>query len=282
MNRNEIRESFKNTNAFYWVSFDPEKRLENFTNSFMSYLDSIEEECEKYGLPSGRFEKKLYDLAMKYLGSQSRCMSWAITGPARFPVRSQENRQRSSENNLNNYLDYVKNFEKLLKRITRRSESQDDKKAKWEKQIEERRKEQEIMKTFNREYKKDYQKAFEKLPDYMKEEILSIGRCWNIEKPYFLPFKLSNNLANIKRLEQQIKMIDKSRENKDGQEFEFDGGKVAFDSQEIRYNIYFDEIPPVEMRTKIKSLGFKWSPTRKAWTRNAKTISLENIKKIFE
>ena len=281
MDIKQIKETFKNTNAFYWVSFEPEKRLESFTNNFISNINEIKELCEKYELSSEKFENKLYNLAMKYLGSQARCVSWAISGPARFPVKTQEKRQNYCENHLNNYVDYVNNFEKLLKRITRKSESENDKKAKWEKQIEERKKEQEIMKTFNKEAKKDFKTAFEKLPQNMQEEILHIKSIFNMEIPHFPAFKLSNNLANIKRLEQQIKLIDKSRENKDGQEFVFDGGKVAFDSQEIRYNIYFDEIPSVETRTKIKSLGFKWSPTRKAWTRNAKTIRLEDIKNIL-
>lgn len=33
---------------------------------------------------------------------------------------------------------------------------------------------------------------------------------------------------------------------------------------------------------KLKSHGFKWSPRRRAWTRGAKTIRVETVKKILE
>ena len=55
----------------------------------------------------------------------------------------------------------------------------------------------------------------------------------------------------------------------------------AFDGDEIRWNISFDSIPEADMRTKLKSHGFKWSPRRQAWTRGAKTMSINTIKEIL-
>ena len=37
-----------------------------------------------------------------------------------------------------------------------------------------------------------------------------------------------------------------------------------------------------ELKEKAKELGFKWSPRRGAWTRGAKTITVETVKKILE
>ena len=96
----------------------------------------------------------------------------------------------------------------------------------------------------------------------------------------FESFELRNNLVNIKRLEDQVKTIDACRE-KSGLNFEFTGGKVEYDADEIRYNIFFDEKPDEIMRIKLKSHGFKWSPRRGTWTRGAKTIRLETIKQIL-
>ena len=163
----------------------------------------------------------------------------------------------------------------MLKRIVRRNETQDDKKAKWTAQIEALKSKQDMMKSVNALIRKGKIKEAEelaggKLPqDFM-------GRIG------FPAYELRNNLANIKRLEAQVKQIDIVRQNKAESGFEFAGGRVEFDPAEIRYNIYFDDIPAEELRSKLKSRGFKWSPKRGAWTRGAKTISINTIKDILD
>ena len=64
----------------------------------------------------------------------------------------------------------------------------------------------------------------------------------------FASFTLRNNLANIKRLEEQILQIDKARELKTS--FEVNGVKIEFDEVEIRFNIIFDSIPNEAIRSK--------------------------------
>lgn len=279
MQKELIIENMKKTNAFYNVSFSPDERLQRFINNFLARNDEIKELCDQYGLDCTKFQERHYRLAMDYLYSQSRCISSAIVGPARFPIEKASKRFDWSLAKLNKYDDYYCNFEKLVKRITRKRQSQDDKKTEWEKKVEQLKVIQEQMKTFNKQCKKDYQKAFNALPEFLQKDLDVNKRCWNMENPYFLPYQLRNNLANIKRLEEQIKTIDRCREIKSG--FSFNGGRVEFDSSEIRYNIFFDEIPNLEIRTKIKQYGFKWSPTRKAWTRGAKTISQRLIQDIL-
>lgn len=278
--KEEIKNNFANTRAWDYTSFDPEKRMEHFTNEFFEDLENIKNLCVNYKVESEKFENKVYQLAIDYLYSKSRCISWAIVGPARFPVAKAEKRSNSADNKLNNYVNFVNNFEKLLKKITRKKETEEDKKSKWKKELEERKKLQELMKKFNKESKKDYERSFEELPEFLKEELFSLKKCFNLEKPYFVEFKLRNNLANIKRLEEQIQVIEKCQ-NKNLDDYIFAGGKVVYDAEEIRYNIFFDEIPSIEIRQKIKSNGFKWSPSRKAWTRGAKTISLDTIKTLL-
>ena len=54
---------------------------------------------------------------------------------------------------------------------------------------------------------------------------------------------------------------------------------TSFNAEEIRWNIFFDDIPNQERREKLKRNGFKWSPRRQAWTRGAKTMSENYLKK---
>lgn len=267
-------EQMKKTNAFYWVSFDPEKRMESFITGIKNAQNKIKEKCNEYGVMSERILEKHFNLAMNCLYSQSRCMSWAITGPARFPVASQQRKQNHAEAHLNKLVEFENNIEKLLKRITRRAETEDDKKTKWLEKIEKLKKLQEMMKDVNKLIRQGKQSEAEE-----KYGIKLEKNCWgNIG---FESYELRNNLANIKRLEDQVKQIDRAREIKSDSGFEFDGGSVEFDAEEIRYNIFFDSIPEQELRSKLKTYGFKWSPKRGAWTRGAKTINIKTIKSIL-
>lgn len=87
-------------------------------------------------------------------------------------------------------------------------------------------------------------------------------------------------MANIKRLESQIDQINKFRD-KNVDDYVFEGGHVEYDPEEIRFNIFFDDKPDEETRSRLKSRGFKWSPRRGAWTRGAKTITMKTIKELL-
>lgn len=271
---NEQKEQMMKTNAFYNVSFDPEKRLERFISDIENEDAKIDELCQQYGVDSQKFKDKHFRLALDYLYAQSRCLSWAITGPARFPVKTQEKRQATCEDRLNRLVNFENNIEKYLKKITHQVETQDDKKDNWLKKIEALKARQDMMKDVNKLIRQG--KKCEAEEKYnVKLEPNWLGNYG------FESYELRNNLANIKRLEEQVKTIDCCRE-KSGLNFEFAGGKVEYDAEEIRYNIFFDEKPDDIMRTKLKSHGFKWSPRRGAWTRSAKTINSQTIKKILE
>lgn len=98
---NEQKEQMRQTHAFDGVSFDPEKRIEQFIAGIESEDSKIDELCQKYGVDSQKLKDKHFRLALDYLYAESRCLSWAITGPARFPVKTQEKRQATCEDRLN-------------------------------------------------------------------------------------------------------------------------------------------------------------------------------------
>lgn len=177
-------------------------------------------------------------------------------------------------NKLSRLSYFMNNFEKTLIKITRPKETQDDKKEKWLKQLKEAKIWQEVMKEVNA----DLRKGLTPEEAYGMRGLTCKKNGWG--NYGFESYELRNNLANIKRLESQIAQIDRLRE-KEISDFDFDGGKVKYDPEEIRFNIFFDDKPSEEIRTKLKSRGFKWSPSRGAWTRGAKTISLKTIKELL-
>lgn len=278
MNNLIIEKDFA-TRAFYGVSFTPESRGNRFIADYETINNNIINLCKQYDVAPARFLEKHYKLATAYLASESRCASAFVVGPAKFPIARMEKRANNSYNHLERLVYFRENIEKTLKKITRRTETQDDKKAKWIKQVETLKAYHEKMKKVNSLLRKKDIAALVALVGQKDADIL--------QQPDFLgrvgypDYKLTNNLATIKRLEEQIRQIDNIRE-KDITGFSFDGGNVEFDKEEIRYNIFFDEKPNEEIRTKLKSHGFKWSPRRGAWTRGAKTISIKTVENILK
>ena len=259
--------------AFYNVSFDPDKRGERFVEDFEEVNKEIINLCNQYEVDPNRLLEKHYKLATAYLSAESRCASAAVVGFSKFPVARMEKRHKQTQNHLERLVYFRDNIEKTLKRITRKTETQEDKKTRWIKKIEFLKLYQEMMKDVNSMVRKGKIKEAEE-----KYNLKLKPNCWgNIG---FESYELRNKLANIKRLEEQVKQIDNLRSNELAG-FSFNGGTVEFDKEEIRWNIFFDEKPNEEIRSKIKARGFKWSPRRGAWTRGAKTISVETIKLIL-
>ena len=46
-----------------------------------------------------------------------------------------------------------------------------------------------------------------------------------------------------------------------------EGGEAVANQEENRLQLLFDEKPSEEQRSKLKSWGFRWSPSNKAWQR---------------
>lgn len=76
---NELqKEQMRQTRAFDGISFDPEKRIEQFIVGIDSENSKIDELCQKYGVDSQKLKDKYFKLALDYLYAESRCLSWTV------------------------------------------------------------------------------------------------------------------------------------------------------------------------------------------------------------
>lgn len=82
----------------------------------------------------------------------------------------------------------------------------------------------------------------------------------------FPAFALSNNNANIKRIEQRIAELQALRDRADKEEAG-DGYTYREDTAENRVMFIFDGKPDPAVRDLLKREAFKWSPSREAWVR---------------
>ena len=161
--------------------------------------------------------------------------------------------------------------EKLLDKIRstgRGGISADDREAveKLETKLERLKADQEHMKAVNAYYRKH--KTLEGCPALTPEGIAelqaSMSRDWHKNPVPYPSFYLSNNNANIHRVEQRIHDL-KNRSEFAG--WEFPGGRAEINEGENRLQLFFDEKPGDEQRQALKHGGFRWSPSQGAWQR---------------
>lgn len=124
------------------------------------------------------------------------------------------------------------------------------------------------MKKVNAYYRKNgTMKGFEGISDEKAAEIDEAVKnsCSWITAPY-APYELSNNNAEINRLKKRIAALE-SRAEVGFVGWQFEGGEAVANREENRLQLLFDEKPNEEQRSKLKSWGFRWSPSNKAWQR---------------
>jgi hypothetical protein len=86
------------------------------------------------------------------------------------------------------------------------------------------------------------------------------------EKQPFSSYTLTNNNADIKRMDTRIKELTRKIEvGFSG--WEFEGGRAEANTDMNRLQLFFDEKPSESQRANLKANGFKWAPSQDAWQR---------------
>ena len=265
------------------IVFDPERLGERLLNELeeglTAFLAKIPEELRS------EYEERYISKYRDWLSAMGRTLSVMITGPANFNNRRHEKMNRYERSA---YERFEKWQEAVLKRINRQHRL-----VGWEEverlqnKLDALTELQELMKSTNKIVRST------KLSDVEKyEELEALGLVkhqiaevmaepeYAFQKKGFQTFQLSNNLAKIKATEEAIKRHTAMAECED-KEFTFDGGTVEFCYSEERIRIHFDAIPNVEMRAKLKSEAFKWSPKNSAWQRQLTPNAVRATKRVL-
>lgn len=144
--------------------------------------------------------------------------------------------------------------------------SSDDENAveKLTEKLENRQQRQEMMKKVNALIrKKDVAGLVALVGEKRAAELQQPDFCGRIG---FASYSLQNNNAEINRLKKRIAQLTQAAEREDVEE-EHEG--YTYKEEENRCQFVFDGKPDEETRTKLKNNGFKWSPSRMAWVRQA-------------
>ena len=307
MNKYEINEETaklaKELNSF------SDYKENSATNEYNSYLtrfeQNVNELIDKYPQNineevlnlieyyKDKYSKKLAFAINKHNSIECRMPSIMIAGPAKFNVRKKEKQNNARESfwkeygylfDENNYY-----FNKIKILITNKIIFSDDAMAieKLETKIADLEEMQKLMKEVNAYYRKH--KTLDGCELLNEQEIRKLKYNMELITWHNAPFPtyaLTNNLAEIKRLKERVenikKLKDRAETNTTDKYIKIDGLEVVEDATDMRIRLIFDNIPNEEIRTILKSNGFKWSPKNSAWQRQLTNNGIYSTKRVLE
>lgn len=262
--------------AYSGTSFSPERRADTTIKEHSDLLTA-----DLVNVPDNYKEKyqlKFIGHFTAWLHSKSRCMSSMITGPARFPVERMKKYNQWEDNKYNEFMTWRKRILAALAR-SERKRTQGSELERATANLEGCKKNHEIMKSANAIIRKH--KGQDTAIPHLQELGISLTDANILLHPretYYGPgyrtFELSNNNANIKRLEQRVKELTAKEKMKEAisegaevPEITVNGTVIRKDFTSDRVHIIFDGKPAPNVIAALKSSGFHWSPFHKVWMR---------------
>jgi hypothetical protein len=253
--------------SYYGTSFSPERRGETTINELNDVLNSdLEEIKEATEEQKADYIKKFRSLFSSWLSAQSRCVSTMIAGPANFPVRRMQKYNEWERNKYEAFEYWRSKAKKAIIKSTLPEKTTGGELEKSRMQLESMKKNHELMKEGNKRIKEALKKG-ENIDKYLTD-------VFNIQ-PHMLEwtmkfgFGLQNSNANIKRVEERIKELERRDANatKENKVIPFDGGNVIVNWSLNRVQIQHDSKPDYSVISSLKHGGFHWSPSERAWQR---------------
>lgn len=245
------------------------------------------EEAERAYRLAERYSKKMAEYYNKESSIGMMCPSVLISGAGNFPVKKKERQVAAWERN-HEFYQYVQGILAKIENILYGREiiKSDDERAieKLEEKLEDMKKLQEDMKAANKALLlKDKEAGNDQLREmgYSEESIEELRKPDYLGRVGYPNFQLSNNNANIHRVEERLKRLRAVKE-RGSSEQEYKTFKVVENTEAMRYQIIFDGKPDAEIRTLLKSNGFKWAPSQGAWQRQITSNGKWALKKVVE
>lgn len=286
--------------AFGGVSMSPERRGDSFRAEYAAELASDYEFFKAHATKGGtldlldaqfaQYRAGCRRVSAAFLASESRCISSFITGPSNFPVRRAEKRNEIARRRLNEMIDFRERARRAVVKALRPDlrpimAGDSDAIERLELELSKAESLQGRMKNANkaiRANKKHGPEAqigalvFLGFSAGVAAKLLEADCCGRIG---FADYQLQNNNASIQRIKKRIASLAAAKAAP-VQELQCANGiRVEDDPPANRVRIFFPGKPEEAVRSKLKAVGFRWSPTIGAWQayRNYRSIEAANV-----
>lgn len=234
-----------------------------------------------------RFALRHVSLTRRAWAMDSRCMSWFIVGPARFPTDRNRKKMDAADNAYGVVREHVNAAKKSVERAafpygapgdairSNNPDAPDLIRAK----IEKLKAAHALMKATNAAIRSvkggDVEAMIQAVVDATgfresrAREIVCPREAWMGQG--FPGYALSGELAEIKRLEDRLAVIERNRERGTVSRTHNTAAgavEVVENGDAARIQILFTGKPDAETRGLLKSNGFRWAPSEGAWQRH--------------
>ncbi len=280
-------------NGYRNISFTPEKRVDlvqgdyarDVKDLYDELLQVAPEEKEQIEEDIQRFKENYRTKYISWLGALGNTASTMITGGSGFNVRKNQKKQGTEERRYQELRDFKEKVSKKLKSKYKKDGpikgNDPDAITKLKDKLAKEQSEKEEMKRINAIFKKNGKLTKE---DFKSQELFERAKS-NLKFSYdnkpFPSFELTNANGRIKNIKERVESLSKKKE-RGNKEYLINGIKVVEDVEDNRLRLFFDGIPPVEQRNKLKSNGFRWSPYNSAWQRQLTPNAIYTTKQILE
>lgn len=245
------------------------------------------DEAERAYRLAERYSKKMAEYYNKESSIGMMCPSVMISGAGNFPVKKKE-RQVAAWQRNHEFYQYVQGILGKIENIMYGREviKSDDERAieKLEEKLEDLKAMQEHMKMVNKAIR---MKDTEAGNDVLREMGYSEENIKELRKPDYRgitgypSFQLTNNNANIHRIEGRIKKLKEVKERGDRMA-EYELFKVVENAEIMRLQIFFDDKPDSDTREILKKNGFRWAPSQGAWQRQLTDNAKYSLKRVIK
>lgn len=287
------------------TNWDPEKRgraeCAEYAQTMSQDFEALHAQATQGGtldIFGDEFERYRANCAKRfraYLYSRSRLVSSFIAGRSKFPSARMAKRGSISDKRLVELLDFRAHAKRAILRKLRPDlapirANDSDAVARYQSELSKLTAQQQRMKAANAAIRanKKHGAAGQVLAlvnlgftPGIAAKLLEPDFCGRIGFPDYM---LTNNGANMRRIAARIEDIEKFQEKAQGGDVEEVHGDVrivqAFSENRIR--IYFPGKPAESVRAKLRSNGFKWSPTNGAWQRFCNDSALWHARDIVK
>ncbi|MAZ78116.1 MAG: conjugal transfer protein TraC [Legionellaceae bacterium] len=110
-------------------------------------------------------------------------------------------------------------------------------------------------------------KALAALSEQERELVTTYEAQYSWEKGPAQDYQLKNNNAEIRRLKKRIESLKAAAERVAAEPIKGEGYEIVENTEENRVQVIFDGKPAKDVRDSLKSNGFRWAPSSKAWQR---------------
>lgn len=289
-------------NAHRNSSFVPERRAKQRQNEYVqqmnedwAYISGLADTPELQEQAEAEFKRYAEGYRQKKLSvlhAASRTASAMITGPANFPTRSNQKRMNTEHRRWEELTEFRK---KALSAIQRKIAPEESRMIRsgdpqavelLKKKLEQAENDQAEFKKVNAAHK-----AFLKNPksldasdlsDKLKEAIRNYKPMYSWEPHPIAPYTSTNNAANIRRIKERIEQVSKMKAGSHTEVTYSGDVRVTEDPDAARIRIHFPGKPERETIAKLKSGGFRWSPSEGAWQRHLNNAGRYAVSSVLE